>query len=146
MNRLHRLTFIMAVALALAAGVTSPAQAAAPMQIEQAAVAGTGIVDLADGDAHLTLSRRCNQVASRGWLVGTLRQRVGDTFVAQGFFFRRATCDTSSSEMRLTARPETGIAFGEGPATVRMRLRVCSKATNTCSRRIITLDVVLAFS
>ena len=145
MNRTHQLSFIMAVALALAAGVTSPAQTAAPLQIEQGRVAGTGTVDRADGDAHLTLSRRCNQVASGGRLFGTLQQRVEDTFVAHSFLFRRATCGTSSSDMRLTFRPESDIAFGEGPATVWVRLRVCSNETRTCSRRIITRDVVLAF-
>lgn len=145
MNRMHQLCFIMAVALTLSAGLTVSAQAAAPMQLEQAAVAGTGIVDRADGDAHLTLARRCNQVASRGQVFGSLQQRVGDTFVARGFVFRRAACDRSSSDMRLTFVPETDIAFVEGPATVWLRLRVCSKRTDTCDRRRISREVVLAF-
>jgi hypothetical protein len=155
MNRIHRLLVIKAVTLTLAAVLNSPAQAAAPyndqfrmrapMQIEQARVAGTGIVDRADGDAHLTLSRRCNQVASRGRLFGTLQQRVGDTFVAHSFLFRRATCETSSSDMRLTFRPDSDIAFGEGPATAWVRLKVCSEETRTCSRRRITREVLLAF-
>jgi hypothetical protein len=151
MNRLHRLTVITAVVLTMTAGVTSPARAAAPsndrrpLRIERLTVADAGTVDLADGDARLTLSRRCNRVADRGLLFGTLQQRVGDTFVAHGFGFRRATCGTSNSDMKLSFQPEGDIAFGEGPATVSVRLRVCSRQTGTCTRRRITEEVVLAF-
>ena len=144
MNRTHRLSFIMAVALALAAGFTTPAQAMAPTRIEQGTVAGTGIVDRADGDAHLTLSYRCNRVAT-GRVQGTLRQRVGESFIAQGFAFRRVTCSTSSSDVSLGFRPFDVIAFGEGPATVSLGLRVCSGQPRTCSRRHITREVLLAF-
>ena len=142
MNRIHRFSVIAAVALTLV-GVSSPAQAAAP-RIEQAAVAGTGIVDRADGDAHVTFSHRCNRVAT-GRVHGTLRQRVGDTFIAQSFVFRRVTCRTSSSDMSLVFRPFSDIAFGEGPATVSLVLRVCSGEPRACSRRRVTREVLLAF-
>jgi hypothetical protein len=151
MNRLHRLTVITAVVLTMTAGITSPAPAAAPsndrrpLRIERLTVADSGTVDLADGDARLTLSRRCNRVADRGRLFGTLQQRVGDTFVARSFLFRRATCGTSNSDMTLGFRPESDIAFGEGPATVSVRLRVCSPEPRTCAGRRITEEVVLAF-
>jgi hypothetical protein len=117
----------------------------APLRVEQLAVAGTGIVDRADGDAHLTVSRQCNVVADEGFLEATLQQRVGDTFIARGFRFRRATCGPSSSDMTLRFQPELDIAFVEGAATVSVRLIACSEATRTCSRRSITRDVVLAF-
>jgi hypothetical protein len=144
MNQIHRFSVISAVALTLAAGVTTPAQAMAPTRIEQGTVAGTGIVDRADGDAHLTLSHRCNRVAT-GWVRGTLRQRVGETFVAQSFVFRQVTCRKSSSDVSLGFRPFSDIAFGEGPATVSLGLRVCSGEPRTCSRRHITREVLLAF-
>jgi hypothetical protein len=151
MNQLHRLTVITAVVLTMTAGVTSPARAAAPsndrrpIRIERLTVTDAGTVDLADGDARLTLSRRCSRVTDRGGMFGMLQQRVGDTFVARGFVFRRATCGTSNSDMKLRFQPESDIAFGEGPATVFVRLRVCSPEPRTCTRRRITEEVVLAF-
>lgn len=117
----------------------------APLRIDQLAAADTGVVDRADGEAHVTVSRQCSHDASRGWLEASLRQRVGGTFVAKSFSYRRATCATSPSDSALTFQPQGDVAFDEGPATVRVYLGACSQETGTCARRRITEEVVLAY-
>jgi hypothetical protein len=116
----------------------------APLLVEQLAAASTGTVDRVDGKAHVTVSRQCN-AASVGRWEASLRQRVGDTFVARSSIFRRAPCGTSSSDLTLTFPPRGDIAFGEGPATVSLRLIACSRETGTCTRRSRTEEVALAF-
>ena len=116
-----------------------------PLSIEQLAAGGTGTVGRADGEAQVTVSRQCTPAAEQSVVEASLRQRVGGTFVARSFSFRRAPCGTSSSDIALRFLPRGDIAFGEGPATVSVRLTACSRATGTCTRRSITGEVVLAF-
>ncbi|MGH3308072.1 MAG: hypothetical protein ACRDOX_10330, partial [Nocardioides sp.] len=114
-----------------------------PLRIDQLAAADTGVVDRADGEAHVTVSHQCSHVA-RGFLDAQLLQRVGATFVAKGFSFPGDPCGTSTSDLTLTFGPEGDIAFDEGSATVTVRLDACSRETGTCTRRRITEEVVLA--
>jgi len=115
-----------------------------PLGIDQLAAADTGIVDRADGEAHVTVSHQCNHVA-RGFWDARLLQRVGATFVAKGFSFPRSTCGTSTSDLTLTFEPGGDVAFDEGPASVTIRLDACSRETGTCTRRRIAEEVVLAY-
>ena len=116
-----------------------------PLSIEQLAAGGTGTVGRADGEAQVTVSRQCSPAAEQSVVEASLRQRVGGTFVARSFSFRRAPCGTASSDISLRFPPRGDIAFGEGPATVSVRLTACSQGTGTCTRRSITGAVVLAF-
>ena len=124
--------------------VCAPGQRYHPAIIAQAAAASTGTVDRVDGKAHVTVSRRCNATGVGRW-EASLRQRVGETFVARSSIFRRAACGTSSSDLTLTFPPRGDIAFVEGPATVSLRLLACSRETGTCTRRSVTDEVALAF-
>ena len=117
----------------------------APPSVDQLAAADTGTVDRADREAHVVVSQGCGQVADRAFVEARLWQLVGETFVARGFEFRRVSCGTPSSEVTLDFRPDGDIAFGEGPATVTLRLIACWEATGTCTRRRVVEDVVLAF-
>ena len=118
---------------------------AAPLHVDQLAVADTGTVDRADREAHVVVSRGCDQVADRAFVEARLWQLVGETFVARGSVFRRVSCGTPSSDMTLDFRPDGDIAFGEGSATVTLRLEACWEATGTCTRRRVAEEVVLAF-
>ena len=117
----------------------------APLRIDQLAAADTGIVDRADREAHVVVSRGCDQVADRAVLEARLWQLVGETFVAKGFVSRRVSCGSPSSDVTLDFRPRGDIAFGEGSATVTLRVIACRVATGTCTRRRVDEDVVLAF-
>ena len=116
-----------------------------PPGIEELAAADAGAVDRTDGEAHVTVSFRCDFVSSRTRVEASLRQRIGETFVARSSIFRRTTCGTSSSDRALTFRPRGDIAFGEGPAAVSLRLTACSRETGTCAQRRIAEEVVLAY-
>jgi hypothetical protein len=117
----------------------------APLRVNQLGAADTGTVDRADREAHVVVSHACDQVADRAFVEARLWQLVGETFVARGFAFRRVSCGTSSSDVTLNFRPGGAIAFGEGSATVTVRMFTCWGATGTCTRRRIAEDVVLAF-
>lgn len=118
---------------------------AAPLRVDQLAAADTGTVDRADREAHVVVSRGCDQVADRAFVEARLWQLVGETFVARGSVFRRVSCGTPSSDVTLDFRPNGGIAFGEGSAIVTLRMEACWEATGTCTRRRVVEDVVLAF-
>jgi hypothetical protein len=117
----------------------------APLRIAELSAADTGVVSRTDGEARVTVSRRCAPTARSGFVRASLRQRVGETFVARGFKFRRATCGATASDIVLGLKPEGDIAFGAGPATATVRWQACSPLTGTCARRSITKQVVLAF-
>jgi hypothetical protein len=117
----------------------------APPRIDELAAADSGVVDRTDGEAHVTVSFRCDFVAGRTRVEASLRQRIGETFVARSSVFRRTSCGTSSSDLALTFRPKGEIAFGEGPAAVSLRLTACSPETGTCAQRRIAEEVLLAF-
>ena len=113
-----------------------------PLRIDQLAAADAGTVDQADGDAHVTVTHQCNYATEREWVEARLRQRVGDTFVAKGFTWRRADCGTDTP---LTFAPRGDIAFVPGPATVTVLMQVCARETGNCKWRRITEEVVLAY-
>ena len=117
----------------------------APLRVDQLAAADTGTVDRADREAHVVVSRGCDQVADRAFVEASLWQLVGETFVARGSVFRRVSCGTPSSDVTLNFRPNGAIAFGEGSATVTLRMTACWEATGTCTRRRVAEEVVLAF-
>jgi hypothetical protein len=117
----------------------------APLRVDQLAAADTGTVDRADREAHVVVSHGCEQVADRAFVEARLWQLVGETFVARGFASRRVSCGTPSSDVTLDFRPDGDIAFGEGSATVTLRMMACWEATGTCTRRRVAEDVVLAF-
>lgn len=115
-----------------------------PLLVEELTVADSGTVSpTVDGDARLTMSSLCNRASDSGRVKGTLRQRVGEFFVARGSVSRSATCGTSATEMTLRFLPEGDVTFAEGPATVSLRLAACSRETGTCTRRRITEEVLL---
>lgn len=117
-----------------------------PLVVEQLTVADTGTVSpTVEGDARVTMSTLCDRVADRGRVSATLQQRVGEIFVARGSVFRGVGCGTSATETTLRFFPEGDVTFGEGSATVTVRLTACSRETGTCTRRRITEEVVLAF-
>lgn len=115
-----------------------------PLSIEQLITPDTGTVDQADGEAHVTVSHQCNSAADRSRVEATLRQRVGQTFVARGSSSKRTACGASSSDVTLGFPPRGDIAFGDGPAQVSVRLTACSRVTGTCTSRRLTKEVILA--
>jgi hypothetical protein len=117
----------------------------APLRVDQLAAADTGTVDRANREAHVVVSRGCGQVADRAFVEARLWQLVGDTFIARGSTFRRVSCGPPAADVTLNFPPNGGIAFGEGSATVTLRMVACWEATGTCTRRRVAEDVVLAF-